>query len=242
MRSHLNWLFVICFCICSVAAVAQKAFFSQEISADDAKGSCTKINNKRRGSCSRSWSTSWAEGYEKAISDNSFGPQRAYAYSEVTCIKDQCSTWDQGLVDENTFDWLSILGLMHKPKAFLKVDIVCLECAVYLNGSAKNVLRLRGTSKLLGECTVQRPSGPRCTVKIRIAYKNQQPVPVELIRTLWAVASTNVVNAPAGAKVTTLVTIGYPSGGATVSASVVDTHGRIIKGVTVVGASGHLYN
>jgi hypothetical protein len=83
---------------------------------------------------------------------------------------------------------------------------------------------------------------------VPIGYnENGQPTPVYIQRQLDVNATTRVVNGPAGTAVTTTVCIGYLAGGcgliaATVRASVVNAKGKVFKGVTVVGASGHIYN
>jgi hypothetical protein len=168
---------------------------------------------------------------------------RFYSYSEVTCAVNGCSTQDGAGGQDEINDLLSILGLENEPTAFLKVEIVCLECPKYI-APTSYFLQLTNRNGYNGSCYVEFQTAPRCKLTMPIAYdENGQPIPTSLLRLLSIWGSASVKNGPTGAKVSTTVDVGYHSGsGAMVEASVVDAKGRIIKGVTVVGASGHIYN
>jgi hypothetical protein len=83
--------------------------------------------------------------------------------------------------------------------------------------------------------------------RYQLPWNGEQPYTVHVWRSLVVDALTNLVNGPPNITVTTTVCVGYAPGGctsegATVKAKVVDANGKVIKGVTVVGASGHIYN
>ena len=242
-RAMLRLLFVVCFFLCSVVAM-QGQTFAESVTGGDPTGQCNKQTSiKKRISCARSWSNSVATGYEEAIAKNSFGTMRFYSYSEVTCSVDKCTTQDGAGGQDQINDVLSILGLENEPIAFLKVEIVCLECPKYLAPSSY-FLQLANNYGYNDSCYVEFQTSPRCTLKMPIIYdQNGQPVPAGITRLLSIWGSTSVKNGPAGAKVSTTVDVGYYSGsGAMVEASVVNAKGKVFKGVTVVGTSGHIYN
>jgi hypothetical protein len=242
MPPRLNWFFVVCFFACSVAAQAQ-VNVDTYVRAGDPTGQCSKDSSKKKAFCSHSGSDSEAAYYEEAIGENSFGIMRGYAYSEVTCIENDCTSNDGSSVNESIDDELSILGLQNEPTAFLNVEIVCLDCIKYVTTSY-NELNLYDSYNHNVYCWVQRPQiTPRCTATIPVVYENGQPVPAYILRVLAFGAQTFVRNGPAGAKVSTAVAFGINGGsGAYISASVVDAKGYRIKGVTVVGTSGHIYS
>jgi hypothetical protein len=240
-------LFVVCFCLCSVAAMhgQQASFVEQVIGESDTGGgaNCEKYSTTKLAiSCTGNWSAPSAEGYEIAKAQNGFGSMKGYSYSSVTIAVNHGDGEDSAPVNEIVEDYLSILGLKGEPTAFLKLEFECVVCANVIYPAAYYT----AYAGVYGPCQIYGPSdNPRCTLKVPIAYNgNGQPSPVSLQRQLQINAVTNVVNAPAGVTVTTTVCVGYNdcSSGATVKASVVNAKGKVFKGVTVVGASGHIYN
>jgi hypothetical protein len=238
--SHL--LLVVCFFLCSVAAVQGQAYFSEEVSGYHAgSGSCSAGSHTQLDiSCRASWTDSVATGWEMAVAKNGFGFMGGSVRAEVTCALNLCSDNDSADAALKINDSLSILGLTNEPTAFLKVYVGCPECPKYQGPTGFAIYSLTAwwdEGHGFGQCTTQ--ASPRCTLKIPIIYDaNGQPLPVLIARGLNLHAVTKVFHGVAGAPVTTVVEIHQ----ADVGASVVDAHGRIIEGVTVVGASGHIYN
>jgi hypothetical protein len=242
----LHLLFVVCFFFCSVAVMyGQGSSFGEGVTGESEAGTnCQKNSTKKLAiSCSGSWGVVDAEGSEIATAKNGFGHMRAYSYSEVTILVDHTDAYDSAPVSEVVQDYLSILGLNGEPTAFLKLEFVCVQCIKYNYPAAYYVAYL-GTT---GFCQIYGVgNSPRCTLNVPIVYNgNGQPNPVYLQRQLGVNAMTNVINGPAGATVETTVCIGdggCGSIGATVTASVVNAKGKVFKRVTIVGASGHIYN
>jgi hypothetical protein len=241
-------LFVVCFCVCSVAIVQAQADFTEAIETSDPTGGCNKSSNTKKSiSCSHSGSDSNASYYEEGIAKNSFGIMRGYTYSEVTCVVNLCSASDGSLMSEIIEDELSILGLKNEPTAFLKLDFVCLECWKIANlAYAWYAVSAKTKGYSFGTCFIPNSeNSPHCRARAPLVYNvnTGQPYPVYIERQLEIDATTRVVKGPAGATVKTAVAVGYYGlPGATVTASVVDAKGNLIKGVTVVGSSGHIYN
>jgi len=239
-------LLVVCFCFCAAAAMHGQASFVEQVMGESSTGGGVNCKNysttKLAISCTGSWEAASAEGYEIAKAKNGFGTMRGYGFSSVTIAEQGGDGEDVAYVDEIVEDDLSILGLKGEPTAFLKLDFECVVCAIVIYPAAY----YDAYAGVYGPCQIYGPSGnPFCTLKVPIAYNgNGQPHPVSLQRQLQVTAITNVVNGPAGATVTTTVCVGYNdcSSGATVKASVVNAKGKVFKGVTVVGASGHIYN
>jgi hypothetical protein len=231
-----------------------QAFFSESVQALSPEGTgCSEYNGTKMSiSCSASWQNDEAEGYELAVAENGFGEMRAYAYSSITSGVDGFDGRDVGHGSNFIQDHLSILGLTGQPTAFLNLEFECLECAKPGNISVAEYQGEAATNGVpLQLCTIPNSpvKDPICTLTVPIVYDGcvTEPCTVYLERDLEINAITNVVNEPAGATVTTSVCVGYAKGGcgtagATVKASVVDANGKVIKGVTVAGSSGHIYN
>ncbi|MGA7686128.1 MAG: hypothetical protein WCC32_03215 [Terriglobales bacterium] len=148
-------------------------------------------------------------------------------------------------MNDIVLDHLSIVGLNGEPTAFLKFIFECLNCIQYDYPFAYYT----AYAGAYGPCQIYGiGASPLCTLTVPIAYNgNGQPTPVYLQRELQINAITNVVGGPPGVTITTSVCVGYAAGGcgtigATVKASVINAKGKVIKGVTVVGDSGHFYN
>jgi hypothetical protein len=249
MPLRLNWLLVFCFFICSVAEMrGQSSFVEQVIGQSNTAGGANCENystSKLAISCTGSWGVDSAQGYEVAVAKNNFGTMRGYGQSSVTIVEQDADGEDIAQVDEIVEDNLTILGLNGEPTASLKFEFECLQCVLYEYPGAY----YDAYAGNYGPCQIYGPANsPRCTLTVPIVYNgNGQPDPVPLERQLQVNAETNVTNGAAGATVTTTVCVGYPAGGcngngATVKASVVNADGKVIKGVTVVGSSGHIYN
>jgi len=89
---------------------------------------------------------------------------------------------------------------------------------------------------------VDNGTGPSCTVRVPIVFVNNKPDTIPLDRNLLVIANANLVDGPAGSWVKTGVQVGYPTGlGAIVTITVVDSKGKRIQGVSVVGSSGRIY-
>jgi hypothetical protein len=247
MRPRLKWFFVAYFLLSSVAATqAQLSYFSETVAAwsQYSKGCGVESSKKRDISCSDSWQNSYASGYEEGIAQNSYGVMRAHAYVEVYFYQDG-SFSSESYANESVNDTLSFVGgLKNQPTAFLKIDIGCGECVKDYFGIVQYSLTAWwDAGHYSGQCTIQK--APRCTVTVPILYdQNGKPLTVQIARVLFAPAVLRVNNAKAGTKVTLTTDVGYKGNGsgAFVEVRVVNAHNRIIKGVTVVGASGHIYN
>jgi len=235
-------LLFVCFCLFSAAAMhAQQASFVEEVTgASDAGINCQDISSKNfKIYCTGSWVSDSAEGYEIAVAKNGFGSMGAYSFSSVTG-----SGADFAYINDGIEDYLSIFGLNSEPTAFLKLEFECLSCttvpypAAYYDGYA---------GMGYGPCQIYGGTSPTCTLTVPISYDSAgQPFPVAIQRELQVTAATNV-SGPPNAPVTTAVCVGNVPGycltlGATLKVSVVTAKGKVFKGVTVVGASGHLYN
>jgi hypothetical protein len=207
-------------------------------------GSQTKL----KVSCNQSWEDSEAEGYGIAVAENGFSKMKAYAYSSITILEPGITSISNSGVQEYTQDQLSILGLNGEPTAFLTLTFECLQCAVISNTNYANYLASVSYG-ISGSCSIP-ANGAVCYVQGQITYDPEtgQPYTTEVQRNLTVQGSTEVVDGPVGATVTTTVCVGYSAGGclsigaATVKASVVNATGKVIKGVTVIGSSGHIYN
>ncbi len=242
MPPRLNYLFLVCFFLCSPAVAQGQAYFDEEVlGAHAGSGSCsTESDTKLDIFCTASWIDSVATGWEMAVAKNGFGVMGGSVRAGVTCAVDDCSDKDEALSVLKINDSLSILGLKNEPTAFLKVYIGCPECPNYQGPTGFAIYTLLAWwdgGHGFNDCTLNH--SVRCTLKIPIIYgANGQPLPVQIARGLNLQAKTNVVHGAQGAKVVTVVEIHL----ADVQASVVDANGRVIKGVTVVGASGYIYN
>jgi hypothetical protein len=240
MPPRLNCLFLVCFFLCSLAVAQGQAYFDETVSGSHSSSGCVEESHTKLDiSCRASWIDSVATGYEMANAKNSFGVMGGSVRAEVTCAIDDCSDKDEANAELKINDSLSILGLNDEPTAFLKLSIACPECPSYHGaGNAQySLVAWWDGGHDFGDCTLNH--SVRCGLKIPIIYgTNGQPLPVLIARGLNLQAITNVVHGAIGAKVVTVVEIHL----ADVQASVVDANGRVIKGVTVVGASGHIYN
>ena len=227
----------------------QAYYHSEQVNAEPPTGFGTPCSNFRSSkfkiSCSNNWLGSGAEGYEQAEAKNGFGTMALYGYSQIT---GPFTGFASGYGSEYTEDTLSIFGLNGEPVAFLQLIFDCLECAKYANYGVAEYYSVADTPGYQNYCYVPTSpgDGPSCTSLVPIAYSAGQPDTVYLERVLQIAATTSVVGLPANATATTEVCVGIVAHcgglGATVKGSVVDSHGRVIKGVTVVGASGHIYN
>ena len=167
---------------------------------------------------------------------------RGWGFSSVT-IGSTGQASDTAGVDDIALDNLSILGLNGAPTAFLKFTFECVQCILYDFDCVLHCVRrsLRSFFHYGPEIS------PLCTLTVPISYNGTgQPQPVYLQRQLQINAITNV-SGPPGTTVTSSVCIGYFAGSCgtiqtTVKASVVTAKGKVIKGATVVGSSGHIYN
>jgi hypothetical protein len=249
MPTRLNWLFMVCFFLFSVAVMeGQQAVFEEQVTGTSEGGTnCQYITEKKLSiSCDGHWDDGYAEGYELAVAENGFGDMKAYAYSSLTTIQSGVSEVnDEAFVQDDTQDELSIVGLSGQPIAFVKLTFECLECWAY--SSANAVYDAFASTD--DACSVPNPAGsPSCTITVQIVYDpNGQPYSFSLRRILQITAPTIVMNAPADETVTTTICIGYFAGGcgtigATVKASVINAKDKVFKGVTVIGSSGHIYN
>jgi hypothetical protein len=244
MRPRLNWLFVVFFFLCSVAVMHGQAYFSEDVSGAHTgygSGGCSNQSSTQFDiSCDGSWTDNVATGWETADAKNSFGIMGGSVRAEVTCAIQNCSDEDGATAQLKINDSLSILGLKNEPTAFLKIYIACPECPKYQAGSSLVQYTLMGWwdhGEHDKSCSTQ--ASPRCTLKIPIVYDaNGQPLPVLIARGLNLETVTDVKSGAQGAPIETLAEIHQ----ADVGASVVDAKGYVIKGVTVVGASGHIYN
>lgn len=140
----------------------------------------------------------------------------------------------EGSVQTN--DILSLVGLT--APAYLRLEGSLSYQAQGL-GSAQYYISVVGFAD---ECVINNTTPPSCTLSVPVT----PGVGVELQRNLAATAS-NIILCPcsAGSAVSTVIYVGYPSGdgnGATLRVSVRDAEGHLIKGISVVGASGHIYN
>jgi hypothetical protein len=220
----------------------QQSSFSESVVGDGEKGAnCENYSTtKLTISCTGSWASGTNEGYETGIAQNGFGEMKAYSYSSLT-LADGGNGSDSAPVSEVVLDYLSILGLKGEPTAFLKLEFECQECV-------KEVYPYSfydAYAGAYGPCEIYSGTSPICTLTVPISYNTEkQPYPVSLQRQLQVNAITNVVGAPPGVTITTTVCVGYIdcNTGAIVKASVVNAKGYVIKGVTVVGASGYIYN
>jgi hypothetical protein len=244
-----NWFFVVCFFLCPVAAMHGQASFIEQVLGTNSPGpDCNKSSTTKLAiSCSTSWVNegTQTEGSSEAIAKNAYGTMRAYAFSSVTFFENGSAAGDSGNATDIALDHLSILGLDAEPTAFLKFTFECLDCIQYNYPFAYYT----AYAASYGPCQIYGiGSSPLCTLTVPIVYDGDgQPSPVYLQRSLQVNAPTSVTNGAAGATVTTTVCVGYSAGGcgtsgATVKASVVNAKGKAIKGVTVVGSSGHIYN
>jgi hypothetical protein len=86
------------------------------------------------------------------------------------------------------------------------------------------------------ECLITNKTLPSCTLTTPIT----PGLLISLQRLVTATAIATLTNFPAGASCTTAIRMVFP--GATVRISVLNAKGHIVKGVSVVGASGHIYN
>lgn len=242
----LHSLLVVCLFFCSVGVIYGQASFTEEVIGESTAGAnCEQYSTTKLAiSCTGSWATASAEGYEIATAKNGFGPMRAYSFSSVT-LGDGEPAADSAPVNDIVLDHLSIVGLNGEPTAFLKFIFECLNCIQYDYPFAYYT----AYAGAYGPCQIYGiGASPLCTLTVPIAYNgNGQPTPVYLQRELQINAITNVVGGPPGVTITTSVCVGYAAGGcgtigATVKASVINAKGKVIKGVTVVGDSGHFYN
>jgi len=257
----LHLFSLVCFFLCPVAAMhGQASYFSESVAAAPFAGTakiCSNFSSTKLAiSCSNSWEDTdseaevLAEGYEQAIAKNGFGTMSAYAYSFVTIVEQGTSAADSAQATEAIEDTLSLIGLEGQPTAFLKLDGECLQCAKYGNYAVAEYTFEASTSTVYSNiCIIPvTVAGPLCANTIPIVYNvnTGQPYTIYLERGLTVSAPTDVVDGAAGATVTTTICVGSAGGcgtaGATVTASVVNAKGEVIKGVTVVGASRHIYN
>lgn len=246
----LHLLFVVCLFLCSVATMhGQASSFEEEIYTNNFGGEtgCSKASTtKLTISCSSSWQKGGAQGYEKVIAKNGYGTMGFYGYSSIKIFVDHFNGADAAVGSEEVVDYLSLYGLRGQPTAFLKLIFECLECAKIGNAA---IAEYGANTSGYYSCLIPTPpqNSPLCTLNVPIVYdQTGQPDPITMERVLAIDANTTVINGPAGAKVTTTVCIGYLAGGcpfgATVKASVVNAKGKVIRGVKVVGSSGHIYN
>jgi hypothetical protein len=245
MQPRLTGLFLVCFFLCSVAAMHGQSSFGEAVNGDSGSGpGCSNVSTtKKKISVSCSWTDPEAVGSEMGVAKNGFGSMGAYAFSSITAAQDKISASDAGTASDTIEDYLSIVGLNDEPTAFLKVEFECIQCVDY-DYPATSYTAYAGA---YGPCQITGiGTNPLCTLSVPISYNvNEQPNPVPIQRQLQVQAITNVVYLPIATTVTTTVCVGYSSCGtigATAKASVVDGKGKVIKGVTVVGASGHIYN
>lgn len=238
--SRLNWLFIVCFSLCSVARMHGQAYFSEDVDGFHSGSGCNKSSSTVLDiSCESSWSDENATGYEAAGAKNSFGIMSGGVLAEVICGAGGCSDADSANASFSINDSLSIVGLNNEPTAFLKIAIACPGCPQYKGLPGLAVYQLDAWWQD-GSASCATQSSPRCTLTAPISYdpNNGQPNPTLIARTLALETQTNVKGGAPNAKIVTWVEIDL----ADVGATVVDQNGRIIEGVTVVGASGHAYN
>jgi len=246
MSQRLNFLFVVCFFFCSVGAMQGQAYdHSETVQAEPPNGFGTSCSNFSSSKFEILCFESWSQGYERAEAKNGFGTMSLYGYSSIT---GPFSGFDSGSGSDIIEDTLSIVGLNGEPEAFLKLTIQCVECAKYENYAIAKYYSVVSTPGYEHYCFVPtiHGGGSSCTSRVPLAYNAGQPDPVYLERVLQIAATTSVVGLPANAIATTGVCVGFVGpclgSGAIVRGSVVDSHGRVIRGVTVVGASGYIYN
>jgi hypothetical protein len=252
MRLRLHCLFAVCFFLFSIAAMhGQSSSFVESVAGDGGNGtSCKKYSTKKLAiSCTGSWSTSDADGYEVATAKNGFGPMEALGYSSVTIAQNGANVSDSGNVSEIIEDDLSVIGWNGTPAAFLKLEFECVPCIHNIYPAAYyDAYALLGNIEY-GPCQIYGPANVSvCALRVPLVYNSntEQTTPVFIERQLQVSATTNVANGPEGATITTTVCVGAvggcATGAATIKASVVNAKGEVIDGVTVVGASGHIYN
>jgi hypothetical protein len=133
-------------------------------------------------------------------------------------------------------DVLSLVGLTEPAYLRLSGSVAWKPNGNETLGTAEYLFAVAGFNP---EYDINNLSQPYCTLNVPVTPNT--PVALQRVSTATAIAS--LTDFPAGTYDANAIILGYPPpGGATLIVSVRDANGQIIKGVSVVGASGHIYN
>jgi hypothetical protein len=243
-------VFSICFVLYAAAMYGQAGnYFTESIQTSDSYETTPQCgltsDTAMKISCRQPWTVAdIGGGIMKVATDNGYGTKQMYTYTELT-VGEGITASDYAAGQESDEDTLSVVGLIGQPKAFVRIEAECLQCAQYANKPAVYTLNAwwGPNESDSGMCEADTPQAPHCTLHIPVIYdiNTEQPYPI-VIAPYLGVTNQLVVENSNGLSVNYSVVIGFGNSSATVRADVVNPKGAVIKGVTVIGSSGHTYN
>jgi len=198
-------------------------------------------------SCSQTWVVQGASGGMQVMAKNGYGVKKMYTHTEVLIGADGVSASDSAAGGQGSEDTLSVVGLTGQPTALVRIEAECASCAVYSSSDVIYTLQAwwGPTENYSSTCVAGLLLAPNCTLNVPVLYdiSTRQPYPIVIAPYLVIENESGVINGEAGNFVETTIDIGFDGTlPATVRAEVIKPNGAVIEGVTVLGASGYIYN
>ena len=243
MRSERILLLVFAVVLCGSAVAQLTSDVIVSAAGENDKTICSE-NGHPETNCSGSYSfvdsNQDIDFLGSASTTAAYGPIKATMYSSVYnygfTTDYPATAMAEGYAD--SFDTIYIYGLADGEVAYLRGFFPALTTPT---GSGpwpfSYSINIQQAANVY-DCVVNSTNPPNCSLKILVTYSGGQPVPLELMRQLTSNAIASLAaGVPNGA---------YVFSGLQISAEtnfkVVNAKGAIIPGVTVVGASGYIYN
>lgn len=197
---------------------------------------CGPVYTTPKSSCSGDWVDNSGNPMGGiAIAVAGYGTLRAYVYGYVIAdVAESGTTVSSANATAGSNDYLSFVGLSEPAYVWLQGNLAYHPRGTDTLGWAQYVISVPGSP----DCVINNLTPQNCTIQIPVTPGES----LFMQRSLNATANASITDYPANTYVYIAVILGYQQpGGATLKVTVKDAKGHRIKGVTVVGASGHIY-
>jgi hypothetical protein len=207
---------------------------------------CNNSTNNGKTICEGAWSDpNGNSGGGVAVAVAGYGTLRVNVFSFLLAnTADEETIWSTAVGSVISNDDLSLIGLTGP--AYVKVEgsLLFKPNGTDNLGTAEYDISAQPAAGATSACSITNTTPSTCTFTVAVNPEEG----IYLQRVVAAYALSSLTDFPAGANLYTSIVLGCTQdgapaeGGAELKVSVRDAEGHIIKGVTVVGASGHKYN